>query len=284
MEVERIAVLIPAWKPDQSLISLVSSLVELSFGAIVVVDDGSGAGFDWIVELAQNGRVRVIRHARNLGKGRALKTGMRYFLDHLAAFDGVVTCDADGQHHPADVRAAAVSLGREPGKLILGSRRLSGSVPLRSRVGNALTRHVFALLIGNKLTDTQSGLRAIPRELIPRLLHLNGDRYDYEMNVLAEAAGSCGVAEVPIRTIYIDGNRSSHFRPFGDSMRIYLVLARFYLSSMITAAIDLLIFAIIFWVTTSLLASVVCGRASSIANFLLNRRLVSRNGNGAATL
>src|ERR1700674_5687127 len=113
MEVERIAVLIPAWKPDQSLIQLVFSLLELLFGAIVVIDDGSGAGFDWIFEqLAKNERVRLIRHAVNSGKGRALKSGMRYFLDHLADFDGVVTCDSDGQHHPADVRAAAESLYR----------------------------------------------------------------------------------------------------------------------------------------------------------------------------
>jgi len=268
MEVERIAVLIPAWKPDQSLIRLVSSLLELWFGAIVVVDDGSGAGFDSIFEqLTQNERVRVIRHAVNAGKGRALKTGLLYFLDHLSDFDGVVTCDADGQHHPADVRAAAERLGREPGKLILGSRRFSGSVPLRSRVGNAFTRHVFAFLTGSRLRDTQSGLRAIPRELVPRMMHVEGDRYDYEMNVLAEAAGSCGVAEFPIRTIYIDGNRTSHFHPFWDSMRIYLVLTRFYLSSLIAAAIDLLIFAIIFWITTSLLAT---GRGRLIAPQLLD--------------
>jgi putative flippase GtrA len=137
------------------------------------------------------------------------------------------------------------------------------------------------VLTGNTLCDTQSGLRGIPRELIPRLLLLDGERYDYEMNVLAYAAASSGIAEVPIQTIYLDQNRCSHFQPFWDSMRIYLVLARYCVSSLIAAVVDLLIFAFVFWITTSVLVSVMCGRVSSVANFVLNRRLVFRSGAGA---
>jgi glycosyltransferase involved in cell wall biosynthesis len=263
---ERIAVLIPAFRPDESLAQLVSSLLALSFGAIVVVNDGSGAGYDPIFEqLGQAPRVRVLRHPVNLGKGRALKTGLRYFLDHLTDFDGVVTCDADGQHDAADVWTTAQRVYGAPEKLVMGVRRFRGSIPLRSRLGNAITKHVFAFLTGSTLGDTQCGLRGIPRKLIPRCLHLAGDRYEFEMNVLADAARSCGVAEVPIDTIYINGNRSSHFRPFWDSMQIYLVLARFYLSSLIAASLDLAIFAVVFWSTN------ICGRISSIANLFYNR-------------
>jgi hypothetical protein len=102
------------------------------------------------------------------------------------------------------------------------------------------------------------------------------------MNVLAYAAASFGIAEVPIQTIYLNQNRCSHFQPFWDSMRIYLVLARFYLSSLVAAAIDLLIFAFVFWMTASVLVSVVSGRVSSIVNFVLNRRLVFRGGSAGA--
>jgi len=275
----KIAVIIPAWEPSDSLIRFVSALLELSFGSIIVVDDGSGPAFARIfASVAQNPRVHVLRHRANLGKGRALKTALRYSSDHLADAVGAVTCDADGQHHPADVRAIADALQREPGKLILGVRQFAGSIPLRSRLGNVLTRHVFGILSGRMLGDTQSGLRGIPRALIPRLREIEGDRYEYEMNVLADAASTCGIVEVPIRTIYLDGNRASHFRPFRDSMRIYLVLARFCVSSLISAVLDFAIFAIMFWATTSLTTSIVCGRASSIANFLLNRRLVFRAG------
>jgi putative flippase GtrA len=121
--------------------------------------------------------------------------------------------------------------------------------------------------------------------MVPRLMRLEGERYEYEMNMLADAAGSCGITEVPIETIYLDGNRSSHFNPVMDSMRIYFVLMRFFLSSLISAGIDFVVFTAVFWITGSLPASVVAGRVSSLANFFLNRRFVfSNQGNLAAAL
>jgi len=273
--VASVAVLIPAYQPDRRLLLLVRSLLELSFPAIIVVDDGSGSGHAWVFEeLAKDSRTCVLRHPANLGKGRALKTGLSYFLTHFPAFSGVVTCDADGQHAPEDVAAAAGTLESSPSKLVIGSRRFSGSVPLRSRLGNSLTRYVFALSTGRLLSDTQSGLRAMPRQMIPRLLELAGDRYEYEMNVLAEAAGTHGLVEVPIQTIYLDGNRSSHFSPVWDSMKIYFVLLRFGLSSLLAAGIDFIVFTAVFWATGNLLASLITGRVSSLVNFFLNRGFV----------
>jgi putative flippase GtrA len=118
---------------------------------------------------------------------------------------------------------------------------------------------------------------------VPRLLRLEGERYEYEMNVLADAAVSCGIAEVPIETVYIDGNRSSHFNPVWDSMRVYFVLVRFYLSSLISSSIDFVVFTVVFWSTSNLLASVIAGRVSSLANFFLNRSFVFSNQGGMAS-
>jgi glycosyltransferase involved in cell wall biosynthesis len=282
--VSGIAVLIPAWQPDRHLLQLVSSLLALSFPAVIIVNDGSEPDRDWIFEeLARDPRVRVVRHAVNLGKGRALKTGLNVFLNHYGDFAGLVTCDADGQHTPEDIRATADGIHATPGKLIIGSRRFKADMPLRSRFGNTITKYVFAGLTGRKLGDTQSGLRGIPGQIVPRLLRLEGERYEYEMNFLADAAQTCGIVEVPIEAIYIDGNRSSHFNPVWDSMKIYFVLLRFYFSSLIAAGIDFVVFAITFWLTADVLISMITGRVSSLANFFLNRRFVFNSGGALAS-
>ena len=276
---DRLAVLIPAWQPEQRLTVLVASLVAQGFGAVLVVNDGSDKKCSVLFEeLALLPRVHVLRHAVNLGKGRALKTGINYFLNELREMDGLVTADADGQHTPADVARVAQALLKADGKLVLGSRRIAADAPFRSRFGNGLTRHIFAFVTGAKLTDTQTGLRAFPRHLLPELLVLDGERYEYEMTVLAHVCrlGSKPL-EIPVETVYIDGNRSSHFDPVWDSMRIYFVLVRFYFSAIEAAGIDLAGFSAAFAVTGNVPASIVFGRLSSLVNFTLNKRFVFHN-------
>jgi glycosyltransferase involved in cell wall biosynthesis len=272
----RIAVLVPARDPDRNMVPLVASLLQLGFGAIIVVNDGSSsASAEVFAELGPLDRVHLLRHAINLGKGRALKNGINYFLGELPAFDVLVTADADGQHTPTDIARVAHAALEASGKIVLGSRGFVKNIPLRSRVGNGLTRHIFAFVTGTKLADTQTGLRAFPRAMLPSLMVLDGERYEYEMTVLAHICciGSKPL-EVPIETVYIDGNRSSHFDPILDSMRIYFVLARFFLSSIIAAGIDFFGFTVTYALTGNVLAGVIIGRLSSLVNFALNKKFV----------
>jgi len=270
----RVAVLVPAWDPDRSLISLVESLLQLGFGAIIIVNDGSTSP-EIFSELGPLARVHLLRHAVNLGKGRALKNGINYFLGELPSFDVLVTADADGQHTPADIAHVAQAALASSTRVVLGSRGFVKDVPLRSRVGNGLTRHIFAFVTGAKLTDTQTGLRAFPRSILPELIALEGERYEYEMTVLAHICRAGGMPlEVPIETVYINGNKSSHFDPIRDSMRIYFVLARFFLSSIIAAGIDFFGFTVTFALTGNVLAAVIIGRLSSLVNFALNKKFV----------
>jgi glycosyltransferase involved in cell wall biosynthesis len=244
------------------------------------VDDGSDpdrrAIFDRVAEFPN---VTVLRHAVNLGKGRALKTGFNFLLTALPWCAGVVTADADGQHASEDIVRVAEALPASGRRGVLGARTMQRDVPLRSRFGNTVTRSVFRFLTGRRISDTQTGLRAFPVALLPDLLSLQGERYEYEMTVLALLCRKAAApVEVPIRTVYIDGNRSSHFDPIRDSMRIYFVLLRFYASSLIAAGIDFAGFTLAFALSKNILVSMLAGRLSSVVNYLLNRGFVFQSG------
>jgi glycosyltransferase involved in cell wall biosynthesis len=271
------AVLIPAWKPGPALIELARSLAGCGFTAIVVVDDGSGPEYAWIFEqISLIEGVKVIRHAVNLGKGAALKTGMNYVLVECPGVAGIVSADADGQHDPADVYRVARRFAEKPEALVLGARAFAGPVPLRSRLGNSITRIVMRVVAGQRLSDTQTGLRAIPRGLAERMLSVPASGYEFELEMLI-AAKHLGVpvVEQPIRTIYEPGNATSHFEPWRDSMRIYFVLLRFGFISMATAALDNLVFYILFRATGVVAASLLGARLIALGfNYTTVRRAV----------
>jgi glycosyltransferase involved in cell wall biosynthesis len=227
--IRRISILIPAYNPDQQLLTLISGLIAAGFESILVIDDGSKTSCVPVFDAVRNMEFCcLVRHDENLGKGRALKTGLDYLQTHVPDIDGVVTCDADGQHLVEDVVRVARVLVANSGSLILGVRDFDSNVPLRSRLGNAISRCVFYLLLGKYLSDTQTGLRGIPASLIPQLVHLEGERYEFEMNMLiATKIENIPVLEEKISTVYIENNKSSHFNPLLDSMRIYALLLRF---------------------------------------------------------
>jgi glycosyltransferase involved in cell wall biosynthesis len=277
----RIAVIIPAYDPGAELLRLCEELLQYDFAALVVVDDGSQASsvFEALSALP---RVQLLHHAINAGKGRALKTAFNHCLLQSERLVGVVTADADGQHRSSDIVHLASQLLREEvqheGRLVLGVREFHGDVPLRSRFGNTLTRGVFRLLYGLDLQDTQTGLRAIPLVLLPALLDVEGERYEYESSMLiAVNADRRRIEQVAIATVYENDNRSSHFSVIRDSMKIYFVLLRFLLSSLLTSAIDFVVFSIAYAASDELALAMVWGRGIAQSfNFLVNLRLVFR--------
>jgi putative flippase GtrA len=273
-----IPVLIPAYNPDEFLWNVVDGLIRLDFKDIIIVNDGSKPEFERIFQrLEKMEECHIVRHAVNSGKGRALKTGLNYFYLNFPNSPGVVTADADGQHQPSDILKIAQALTESTGKLILGARKMSRDIPFRSLFGNMLTRLVFFLAIGRKISDTQSGLRGLPRSLVPRLLKVAGERYEYEINMLIlTKIQSVNIIEVPIETIYIEHNVSSHFNPLFDSMKIYFQLLRYTFSSILTAFFDFIIFTIAFRLTGNIIVSILIARyvVGSVFNYIINRWLV----------
>ncbi len=273
----RLAVIIPAYCPSTSLVGLVRTLSARPFAAIVVVDDGSGAAYREIFDqVAAFPKVRLLRHAVNLGKGAALKAAFNYALCQFPALIGVVTADADGQHHPEDIESVAASLEAHPDTLVLGSRAFSGDVPLRSRIGNVATRGIVHMLLGRRISDTQTGLRGIPAGLLPHLLRIEARGYEFELEMLIAAHRlAIPLLEEPIRTIYESGNASSHFNPVIDSMKIYFVLLRFGTVAFLTAALDNLVYILVYHRLGHVLPSQVLGRLVSVCfNYTAVRRSV----------
>ncbi len=271
--------LIPAFKPAYSVVDTANRLLQSGFfSTLVVVNDGSGKEFDSLfAELEQSGVV-ILRHFINLGKGMALRTGLNHIACLYPRCSGVITLDADGQHLPEDVLAVARQLILSPHALVLGCRDFGENTPWRSRMGNLITRGVMRWLGGLSISDTQTGLRGIPLDFIPFLLRLDTRGYDFELDMLIQAKEHhYPIVEVPIATIYLDNNKSSHFNPLLDSIKIYLVFLRFNISSLLTAFIDYFVFTICFILGMNLLQSMILGRLFSWSvNYGMNRRFVFR--------
>ena len=219
-------VLIPAYQPDEQLVLLTKRFSEQTDFSLVVVNDGSSPDKD-AVFAALPPEVTVLRHEKNRGKGCAMKTGMAYIWEHFSHDEGVVVVDADGQHLLPDVQRVCEALHENPDALVLGARRFTGNVPLRSKLGNKITRSFMKLACGVGVTDTQTGLRAIARKHLPLMCSIGGERYEYETQMLLSLKGAgLGVGEVVIDTVYIDENQTSHFNTVKDSWRIYKLIFR----------------------------------------------------------
>ncbi|HOT00850.1 MAG TPA: bifunctional glycosyltransferase family 2/GtrA family protein [Acidobacteriota bacterium] len=271
-------VLIPAYRPDNRFADLVAGLSHRpEIAGVIIVDDGSGPEFAATFAAAIGlPNVRLLRHAVNRGKGAAIKTGLNEIMLHHPDVPGVVTADADGQHRPEDIVRVASALSSRPDTLVLGCRDFSGDIPWRSRIGNRLTRRLLRWIEGLSVSDTQTGLRGIPAGLIPALLAIPAERYEYELEMLLTAHRlRRNILEIPVATVYLERNVSSHFNPLTDSMRIYFVLFRYLIVSLLTALVDNAVFAATFLIHPGILAAMVAGRVvAGLFNYFMNRSAV----------
>ena len=286
-DLSRISVVLPSLDPDEKLIAVVDGLLEYGFTDIILVNDGSKQeNLHYFTDLtARHPEITLLTHAVNKGKGAALKNAFRFFLENRPEGLGVVTVDGDNQHHPEDTRACCEHM-LQTGHVTLGCRDFTQpDVPPRSRFGNRTTSAIFKLFVGMTISDTQTGLRAIPRDVLSELVDVFGDRFEYETNMLlAFKTKGIGFDEVKIRTVYIEENKSSHFRVIHDSWRIYkLILAHFFrytLSSVVSAVVDTLCYALLdgvlplTGVALTAAAGVGARIISSLLNFFMNKKLV----------
>lgn len=280
----KITVIIPTLNPSEKILNIISQLCNMGFHQIIIVNDGSDREKQWIFEqIALIPQCKLIVHPHNYGKGKALKTALEYYLKHNVESRGIITCDDDGQHCIEDIVNCAKLILSKDRSLILGVRHFKrGGVPFKSQVGNLFTRWYMEKICHMTISDTQTGLRGIPNAIIPTILHIPGNRFEYEINMLLETK-KCGIPiqEVPISTVYIEDNRATRFHPIKDSLQIYLQLAKFSLSSVVSFLVDIITFMLICKMLNQyaivgvvFLATLISRFSSSIVNYLTNKQLV----------
>ena len=289
----KIPILIPAYEPDERLIDLLKTL-ELNNEFLIVVDDGSGDSYQSIFEcveqmLGENGV--VLHHDKNRGKGRALKTGFGYILDHMPQAVGTVTADSDGQHDRASIDLIKNAMLQKENDLILGVRSFDGEdIPLKSRIGNKMTIKVMSYISGVCVSDTQTGLRGIPRDFMQELLTVKGERFEFETEMLVRTSGNYHITEVSIATIYDSKeNHQTHFRAVRDSLKIYAIFGKqflkFMISSLSSTVLDVLLFSLFLhlvlrgqdeWIAVPV-ATAMARVISAIYNYLINYTIVFKS-------
>ena len=286
-----IPIVIPSFNPDDRLITLIKQLHSSKNGSkqkIIIVNDGSSKKYDDIFEYIQkNFQVTILKHPINFGKGRAIKTAINYVFKGIPEAIGLITIDSDGQHSVTDMIKCTDTFLTKPKDLILGTRAFDHEVPLRSKFGNIVTAKFMQITTGIKISDTQTGLRVIPKMYFKALINMKGDRFEFEMNMILEAANyDINIVEVPIKTIYLNDNKSSHFRIIHDSLSIYGVFFKYIFGAISSFVVDILIFMFMIGVLNKLsvsaaivIASIVSRVTSSVFNYYINRKIVFKNNN-----
>ncbi len=303
---KRIVFVLPSLDPDERILSLAAELQKAAAARqddpefeLLVVNDGSSAEKQYIFDrLAELPGSTVLHHQVNRGKGAALKTAFAHLLADGKPLCGCVTADGDGQHLVKDILAVAAELKKKPDHLILGSRVFTGDdVPWKSRFGNNMTRFMFKSVLRLPVSDTQTGLRGIPANLMLSCLKLPGDRFEFETEMLLatkQFRNRVPISELPIETVYLEENAGTHFRPVQDACRIYGVIFRFlfgefftfFLSSLSSALLDWLMFRLFFFAVFTndltwygrhprlFLSTFLARLISSVWNFSINRYVV----------
>lgn len=268
--------LIPSYEPNERLLKIIDELLDSNF-EVILVNDGSNKSYDEIFSKV-NKKAHYLSYDKNHGKGYALKTGLKYIKENYKDVV-VVTMDSDGQHTVKDAHNLCEIVRNKDNTILLGKRIRSKKTPFKSRVGNGITRVFYRLSTGVSIYDTQTGLRAFKSDLIDFLLTVEGNRFEYEMNMLMVAPkNKIKLEEEVIETIYEDNNSGTHFHPIKDSYLVYKELLKFISSSTLSFLVDYGLYAIIVAFAKSVIVANVIARViSSTFNYTLNKKMVFKD-------
>ncbi len=280
-----ITIILPSLNPDEKMVELIKSLKEIGFNDIVMVNDGSDKNhLHPFLEAEKKYGCYLLTHEVNKGKGRALKTAFNYVRENRPNSKGIITVDGDGQHLPKDILKCANELLKDDSTIIFGTRDFSSAkIPFRSMLGNKVTALTFQMLLGMKITDTQTGLRGIPSKFLEEFCNVDGERYEYETNmILYMNKRKINFKEVIISTVYIDENSSSHFNPLADSLKIYGAIFKFAVNSACSSGIDIGLFTVLNIILPSsmdkaqriLIATIIARVVSALFNYYINHSKV----------
>lgn len=210
---------IPAYNEANTVAEVVRRCLKY-VDEVIVVDDGS---HDNTAERAEKAGAKVVRLERNTGKANAVREGIR----HARGYTEIFILDADLQHLPEEIPVLREKLKNH--ELVVGSRfiKKAEGMPLKNRISNRLVSILMSFLLKQKITDPQSGFRALKGECAEKL-ELKAERYALEHIMLLEAKKKgFRIAEAPISTVY--GREKSYIHPIRDTLIVVYYILRFIL-------------------------------------------------------
>ena len=196
---QKIFIVIAAYNEEKRIKKVISNLKKQNYKNIVVIDDGSS---DKTYEIARKKKVYVLKHIINRGQGAALKTGIDFAIQKKA--DIIVTFDADGQFLVKEIKNVVMPILKNEADISLGSRFLGKTIniPLLKKLVLKLGVIVVFILYGIKITDSQSGFRAMSRKAAEKI-NLTADRMEHAGEFFQEIKkNNLKYKEVPITVIY----------------------------------------------------------------------------------
>lgn len=282
---KNIFIIIPTLNPNLNLLDKLITNLQKEFENILVVDDGCREEYHSYFQKLTKQKVIVLHHYLNMGKGRALKDAFNYLLNTYPNLKGVVTADSDGQHSVLDIKKCAKEVLQNPHHLILGCRNFEcKNVPSRNKFGNKTTRGIFKVFLGLNISDTQTGLRGLSKEIMVKFLTTKGERFEYETNQLIETIEKkIPIKEIPIKTIYGEAISESHYNPLSDSLAIFKLFLKYIFASFSAFVVDISLFSLfnmVLGINKQILTATILARIiSGLYNYFINAKLVFKKSN-----
>ncbi len=221
-----LGIIIPAYNPDinqlEELIERIQNACKTFSYQILVVDDGSSVNICDFYSISR--RAAIIRHPNNMGKGAALKSGFRFFIENQPR-DLILTLDADLQHPPEYIPSFFKMYLKKGGNIIIGYRvRHLGVMPFHRILSNTLTSLIISITTGQLVRDSQCGFRLIESSVLQQV-QLDENRFHLESELLLRA-GMKGfkILSVPIPTIY--ANQKSSINHVADTLNFIILMLR----------------------------------------------------------
>lgn len=283
MRIDDLFLVIPTLNPNEDCFYDFLLKCQKYFKYILVYDDGSETKYLDFFKKVEKRNIVVLKHYKNLGKGRALKDAFNYILVKHKNIKGVVCADSDGQHDVLDIIECGRLVLSKENTLVLGCRDFNDKmVPFRNGLGNKINRGLFKIFAGLDISDTQTGLRGMDRIVMAKYLDTDGERFNYENNQLLDLINKgINLREFKIKTIYNEVSKSeSHFRPFKDSLAIFKTFIKYILGSLSSFFLDIVLFVFFLKMRKNIVFSTILARIiSSIYNYFINLKIVFKNRN-----
>ncbi len=192
----KLSVIISVYNEGKTLLQLIDKVKAVGLDKeIIIVNDGSTDGSRQLLDKIKDENIKIINHDRNLGKGAAIRTALKYVTGDI-----VIIQDADLEYDPNDYPKLIAPILNGETETVYGSRVLSKTRKsyLRYYLGGRLLTLLTNILYGTKLTDQPTGYKVFKADVLKKLkLNCNGFEFCSEVTARLAKKGY-KIKEVPI--------------------------------------------------------------------------------------